>query len=215
MTLKKWLSAILLGSAAILFICTRGSSINSWPLQTPQMPLTQIIFFGDSLTNGYGLKNKELSFPNRIADQLDIPHSILGFNGYTTKDAITKLELIKQRPPSLVIVTLGGNDILKKIKLQETQSNLKTIFRQLQDWGHIVVFTEVLSIMDNPRHKMHIALCSELGIPMIPNILRGLHLDDGMMPDSIHPNEHGCQKISERIIQALNEVVYTKLMHKP
>jgi len=189
-----------------LFFYCKGPSINNWEINKPAKQVNQILFFGDSLTSGYGLDNKNKSFPHLIGKTLNLPFKVFGYPGNTTADGLKKIKSLKDETPSLVILTLGGNDILKRKKLEETFSNLEIIINQLQSWGHTVVYTEVLSIMDGKRHNMHVALSKKSKIYMVPDILSGMISDQGLMQaDSIHPNEDGCKLISERIMKVLKE----------
>ena len=198
----------LLGGTALciifLFFYCKGPSINNWEIQKPDK-INQIIFFGDSLTSGYALKNKEDSFPNKVAKKLNTPFKIFGYPGNTTTDGLKKIDILKNEPPSLVILTLGGNDIIRRVKQSETKSNLQQLFSKLQSWGHTVVYTEVLSVFDGKRHLMHIELCKESKICLVPDILSGILSDHKKMSDNVHPNEIGCEEISQKILNTLKE----------
>lgn len=201
---KKYL---LTGSAIFLLIIywqCKSPSINNWEIANPATPITQIIFFGDSLTSGFGLKDNKTSFPHQLSKELNLPFKIYGYPGNTTADGLKKIKNLKDEPPSLVILTLGGNDILRRRKLAETKMNLDQLFSKLQNWGHTIIYTEVLSIMDGKRHLMHIELCKKYKIAIVPDILSGmLSGTEHMQGDSIHPNVSGCQLISQRILKVL------------
>ena len=203
---KKYVFGAGFLAVILLFFYCKGPSVNNWEITKPQTPFTQIIFFGDSLTSGYGLKDNELSFPEQVGKELNLPFKIFGYPGKTTEDGLSKVTNLKDETPSLVILTLGGNDILRRKKLSETESNLNKIIDTLQNWGHTVVFTEVLSIMDGKRQHMYASLCETKKICIVPDILKGMITDQkSMQADSIHPNEQGCAIIAERIIKVLKE----------
>lgn len=190
----------------ILFFFCQGPKVNNWEISKPESPFKQIIFFGDSLTSGYGLNDDNESFPTLIGKNLNLPIKIYGYPGNTTADGLKKLPRLKDEKPSLLILTLGGNDILHRAALEDTESHLKSIISQLQSWGHTVVYTEVLSIMDGKRHLMHTNLCRERKVCMVPDILSGMITDQKLMQaDSIHPNKDGCKLIAQRIIKVLKE----------
>lgn len=190
----------------ILFLFCRGSSANNWEIQKPQTPITQIIFFGDSLTSGYGLKEPDKSFPNIVGKKLGIAYKIFGYPGNTTADGIKKLKNLDNEPPSLIILTLGGNDILRRLKLEETDANLRTLFENLQKKGHTVVFTEVLPLMGGKRHDIYRNACKDYKIAMVPDILDNMLNDsESMQGDGIHPDVKGCEIIAERVLKTLNE----------
>ncbi len=189
-----------------LFFYCKGPAINNWEISKPDKKFTQIIFLGDSLTSGFGLKDSNKSFPKQIGQSLNLPVKIFGYPGYTTADGLKKIDILKNEEPSLVILTLGGNDILRRKNLKETQENLKTIFAKIQSWKHTLVYTEVLSVFDGKRHIMHIELCKANKVCMVPDILSGMISDqNSMQADSIHPNENGCRIIADRVIKVLKE----------
>ena len=69
MNLKKLGFILLIGIVLFLFLC-RSPAINNWDINKGDGKPNKIIFFGDSLTTGYGLKDKADSFPHQIARQL-------------------------------------------------------------------------------------------------------------------------------------------------
>jgi len=187
------------------FTLCSSPSINNWQIRQFESAPSQLIFFGDSLTKGYGLKDLSKSFPERISQEMDLPFKRFGFSGYTTMGAIEKLKLLKNEEPSLLIITLGGNDILKSRTLNETETSLREIFTYAQNYKHTLVFTEVLKVFDSDRHEMHIKLCREFGVLLIPDILAGVVSKPELMVDFIHPNEKGSAVISEKILKILRE----------
>jgi acyl-CoA thioesterase I len=189
----------------LLFFVCKSDGVNSWEVSKPQK-ISQLIFFGDSLTAGYGLKDRKESFPDKVAKALDLPFQRFGFSGYTTKDALTKISSLPAGKNNLAVVTLGGNDILGRKPLEETEKNLKEIFTQLQQLGYTVLYTEVLSLFDGKRHDMHLKVCREMKIAMVPDILAGLITDSVLMQaDSIHPAEAGCSAIAAKITHIIKE----------
>jgi len=174
-------------------------------------PPAQLIFFGDSLVSGYGLEKKEDSFPDRVAATLRLPMQRFGFPGETSADALNRLRHIEADEPALVILTFGGNDILRNVSLEETDANLRQVISNLQSKGHSVVFTEVLSIFDGERHDMYRKMCRDLHIAMVPDILDGLlRTKDGLQIDSIHPAPKGCGIIAQRIVGVLRKTHFSE-----
>lgn len=203
---KKHLLIICSLSFLLLFFYCKSPAVNNWEIKKPQAAFTQVIFFGDSLTSGYGLKDSKQSFPHQMSKQIKLPSKIFGYPGNTTADGLKKIDKLKDEPASLVILTLGGNDILKHRKLKETKQNLRALFKSIQSQGHSLVYTEVLSVIDGNRHLMHIELCKEFKIAMVPDILSGMITGtEYMQADSIHPNEDGCSLIAQRIFKVLKE----------
>ena len=191
---------------ALFFTFCSGDSANSWEIDKPKK-VDQLVFFGDSLTAGYGLNNINESFPNAVSTELNKPFTRLGFSGYTTGDAIVKLKEIPQKENTLVIVTLGGNDILKNRPLAETEKNLKTLFREIKAAGHDVLYTEVLGLFGGKRHQMHIKVCTEMKVPMVVDIMAGVFSTASLMQsDSVHPAAAGCKVIGQKITTTIKDL---------
>jgi lysophospholipase L1-like esterase len=203
MTPKK--IGIIIGILIIgyFFLCS-SPSVNNWDIKNGS-GFSKVVFFGDSLTTGFNLKDKDQSYPAKLARKLNLPKTVYGFNGYTTENALTVIDQLKEEKPSLLVVTLGGNDILRRKSLKDTEKNLREIFKRLQGMGHTVVYTEVLSVLDGARHEVHLKLCKEFGIAMVPDILKGLLSDNEAMVDNIHPDVKGCEIIAERVMAVIHE----------
>lgn len=189
----------------LLLTFCEGNNLNSWEIKHSNQKISKIVFLGDSLTAGYGLTDKTKSFPDLVAQQLNLPFQRFGFSGYKTSDALAKLPTIPPGENAMIVVTLGGNDILRNKPLSETEKNLKTIFSELHKKGYIIVYTEVLGLIAGKRHAMHIRVCQELQVAIVPDILAGVFSNSDMMQaDSIHPAESGCQKIADKIVETIN-----------
>ena len=208
--MKHKIIAISAGLAVIgyFFLC-RSAPVNNWEIKKSS-GFKNIVFFGDSLTTGYNMKEKDQSYPSKLARKLKLPKIVYGFNGYTTEKALTVVDKLKEQAPTLLVVTLGGNDILRRKKLDETENNLRQIFGKLQAMGHTVVFTEVLSVFDGDRHEVYRKLCSEFEIAMVPDILKGLLSDNEAMVDNIHPDIKGCEVISDRVLKVIKEFHFSE-----
>src|ERR1700688_74468 len=106
------------------------------PVDTQQekpVPSTKknIVFFGNSLTAGYGLDPSE-AFPALIQARLDslgLPYKVInaGVSGETTADGLSRIDWILQQPVAVFILELGGNDGLRGIPVTETSKNLQEI----------------------------------------------------------------------------------------
>ena len=96
-----------------------------------------ILFFGNSLTAGYGLEPNE-AFPALIQQKLDS----LGYNyrtvnaglsGETTASGLSRLDWVLERQPvDIFVLELGANDGLRGIEPTETQRNLEAIIDQVR-----------------------------------------------------------------------------------
>ena len=95
-----------------------------------------IVFFGNSITAGYGLDLTE-AFPARIQDKLDsmgLPYTVVnaGVSGETSSGGNSRIDWILKQPVDIFVLELGGNDGLRGIALQQTSQNLQAIIDQVK-----------------------------------------------------------------------------------
>ncbi len=165
----------------------------------------KIAAFGDSITFGSGA-NKEESYPAVLADLLNVPVVNGGRNGDTTRDALDRVDEIAKDKPGIVIVMLGGNDLLQRMPLQETLDNLARMITRFQEEGSAVAMfaLDPPGVGDNWQMAIE-HLCKEKGVFYIENVMKGIWGDKSLMADPIHPNKKGYALMAERIAAALRD----------
>lgn len=95
--------------------------------------MKNILFFGDSLTAGYGLMNSSLeSFPALIQADIiagKLPYQVInaGVSGETTAGGLARIDRLLHQPIDIFVLELGANDILRGIPPQTTAANLQAI----------------------------------------------------------------------------------------
>ena len=129
--------------------------------------------------------------------------SALGTSGASTADGVDLCEQIATGACGVVIVTLGGNDIMQQVPYDETEKNLETIFMNLQGRGAVVVFTGVLSPLSLSRGRKYKALCKRMGVLFVPDIMAGIITNPRLRTDEVHPNAEGYRLIAERVATKL------------
>ena len=103
---------------------------------TAQEDRKTIIFFGDSITAGYGL-SKEQAFPALIASSLKeegLNCEILnaGLSGETSAGGLSRIDWILRKPVDVFVLELGANDGLRGLPLESTKSNLQKIIDKVK-----------------------------------------------------------------------------------
>lgn len=99
-------------------------------------PMKTILFFGNSLTAGYGLEPEE-SFPaliqNKI-DSLNLPYKVInaGLSGETSAGGKSRIDWLLKQPVDVFVLELGANDGLRGIPVTETTANLQSIVDQVK-----------------------------------------------------------------------------------
>ena len=99
--------------------------------------MKNILFFGDSLTAGFGLQNISLeSLPALIQDKIDkenLPFKIIngGLSGDTSAGGLARIDQFLNYQFDVFVLELGANDILKGIPSAITYRNLQEIINKV------------------------------------------------------------------------------------
>jgi acyl-CoA thioesterase-1 len=177
---------------------------NGAPPLTNVPPANQIICcFGDSLVAGKGAGDEANKYHSVLADLLGREVVAIGKSGATTADGLNSCEKIESGDYGIIVVTLGGNDIMQRIDYNQTEKNLEGIFTKLQERGAVVAFTCVLSPLSISRGKKYRQLCERTGVLFVPDILNGILADPSLRADEIHPNADGYRLVAERVAASL------------
>jgi len=168
-----------------------------------------ILAFGDSLYAGYQL-DQGLGYPPRLEAALNtagVPARLVnaGVSGDTTAAARARLAFtLDNQPvkPALVLVGLGGNDMLRGLAPAETRANLDAILTELDRRKIPAMLTGMLAApnMGADYAKAFNAIYPDLAkkhhAALVPFFLSAvLGKDALMLEDHIHPNAQGVEKI--------------------
>jgi len=174
---------------------------------TPTFPPT-VVAFGDSLTAGVGASSNATNYPSLLSNWLDLPVINEGVSGDTTADALARIDDIVAYNPDIVIVFLGGNDILQFIDLEVTITNLTEIIMVLRNEGaHIVLVGTHNTTFQSAREAAFRALASEMDVLYVPEALRGILGVPDLLDDPVHPNDEGYRILAERIFEETAEAL--------
>jgi acyl-CoA thioesterase I len=172
------------------------------------------VAFGDSLYAGYRLGPTEGLAPvlQAALKQSGINARVhnAGVSGDTTAAGKQRLNFVLdnlERKPDLVVVGLGGNDMLRGIKPKETRENLIAILDALDKRDIDVVLTGMLAAPnlgpDYARqfNPIYPELANRYDTPLMPFLLDGVVNSGGdlMLDDGIHPNARGIKRIIETL----------------
>ena len=168
-----------------------------------------ILILGDSITAGYGLKQKQ-AYPYLLSQKINLPIVNLGVSGDKTSDALARLsEDVLKEQPWMVIVALGGNDFLKKVSKTVTEQNLKEIISQVQAKKAITVILGMnLGLFTDEYKDLYQRIAEETGSYLIPQVLKGI-IDNPKhrQQDIIHPNKIGQEILADKIAKSLDPLL--------
>lgn len=197
-----------LAAIALLVVLPAGGCRRSWAVTNAYPSGANVIAFGDSLTQGYRV-NPGDGWPEQLSAIVGRPILNRGVSGDTTGDALARLERdVLAQDPRVVLVCLGGNDMLRRMPADQQFDNLRAIVRRIQDRGALVVLIgtegfKVLSDVDYGRR--YESLARETGSVYVPDLMKGVLTDPSLMVDQIHPNARGYAKIARRIADEAGE----------
>ncbi|MFT4575494.1 MAG: acyl-CoA thioesterase-1 [Polaribacter sp.] len=180
-----------------------------------------ILFFGDSLTAGYGLEDVNDAFPALIqskVDSLSLDYTVInsGLSGETTSGGKSRINWVLNQKIDIFVLELGANDGLRGVPLKETKENLQAIIdavlaknpttkiilagMQLPPNMGIDYITEFRAIFP--------ALAKKNTLDLIPFLLK----DVGGIPrlnqaDGIHPTIEGQKILANNVWAVLGPIV--------
>lgn len=185
----------------------------------PAGPERLVLAFGDSLYAGYGLDRGQ-SLPDAIQTRLrrdGINATIVnaGVSGDTSAAGRQRLGFVLDnlpRKPDLVLLGLGGNDVLRQIPAAETRANMTAMLDELRKRGVPVMLTG----MKAPPNLGADYVAAFDGIwpdlakrdraGLYPFILDGVIGNPGLMQaDRVHPNAAGVNRIADRMTPLVAE----------
>ena len=171
-------------------------------------PGETVVFLGDSITRGYGLREEE-AFPSLVAGMLGISHVNAGVSGDTTAAALARIEQdVLAHQPRITLVELGGNDFLRRVPAEQTLQNMEAIVRTLTGQGGMVVLLHVsVGVMGDPYLEGFRAIAKRHGALLIPDIMQGILGDPALKLDPIHPNARGQRLIAERVSKVMRPLL--------
>lgn len=178
--------------------------------RTPQIhklnPGDTILAYGDSLTYGTGT-NAASAYP-AVLEKLT-GHSIVnaGIPGETTSEGLERLpDVLAQERPRLVLLCLGGNDMLKRQDIGATESNLRQMIRMIRDTGASVVLIGVPEpALFSGAPAFYDKLADEFDVPYEGEIFNDVLKNPKLKSDPIHANAAGYRKVAERLAELLKE----------
>lgn len=180
-----------------------------------------ILAFGDSLYAGYQLNPGE-GYPPRLEAALNaggVPAKVVnaGVSGDTTAAALQRLTFtLDNQPvkPTLALVGLGGNDMLRGLPPFETRANLDAILTEFDKRQIPVVLTGMLAApnLGADYQKQFNPIWPDLAkkhkAGLVPFFLAPVLGNKALMlEDDVHPNAQGVDRIvaatKDQVAQAL------------
>jgi acyl-CoA thioesterase-1 len=179
-----------------------------------------IVFFGNSLTAGYGLSPSQ-AFPAIIQkkiDSLGLPYLVVnaGVSGETSSGGNTRIDWILRQPVDIFILELGANDGLRGIPLSETKKSLQSIIDKVK--AKYPVTKLIFAGMEVPPNmgqtyttefrNIYTELATKNAMTLVPFILEGVGGETQLnQEDGIHPTAEGHKIVAENLWRQLGKLL--------
>ena len=179
-----------------------------------------VLFFGTSLTAGYGL-DPEQAFPSLIekkARDEGVPIKVInaGLSGETTAGAARRIDWVLRTPADLVVIENGANDALRGLSPAAARANLERVIgavRAKQPRAKIVLIQ-----MEAPPNygvtytrsfrAIYTDVAKKENVPLLPFLLTGVAgIPRLNQPDGVHPNLSGERIVADNLWKALKPII--------
>jgi acyl-CoA thioesterase I len=199
----------------------RKEPVTNKPLIKPQIAAdkSKIIAFGDSLTAGFGLAEKE-SYPYLLqeklkADGYDFEVVNAGVSGDTSLGGLERSDwVLAQENAKILILELGANDLLRGAPVAKMKENLDKIIRKAKAKNLKILLCGMLApptMGAEYQREFTMAfpdLASENKVEFLPFLLENVALKKELnQADGIHPNAEGEKIMADNIYKALKPLL--------
>lgn len=181
----------------------------------------KILFFGDSITAGYGLDDSNDAFPGIIQQRIDslgLEYTVInsGVSGETTAGGRSRIDWVINQEVAIFVLELGANDGLRGVPLTETKSNLQAIIDAVRKQSPKTQI--ILAGMELPPNmgqeytsgfrQLYTDLAERNNLTLIPFILKNVGGVASLnQSDGIHPTMEGHKIVANTVWETLKPLL--------
>ncbi len=179
-----------------------------------------ILFFGDSLTAGYGLSPEEafpaLSEKELIKNGKNIKVVNAGLSGETSAGGLSRIDWVLRQPIDIFVLELGANDGLRGLPVDQTKKNLQSIIDKVKaknpDVKIVVTGMMVPPNMGSTYTTQFTDIFPEIAkknkATLMPFLLEGVAGNEKLnQADGIHPNIEGHKIVAANVTKVLSPLL--------
>jgi len=209
-----WFRMVRIGLAAVALV---GGLAGGAAAAKQPAPRT-IVFFGDSLTAGFGLPDPDTqSYPALVQARIDearLPWHVVnaGLSGETSAGGLRRIDWVLRQQVDVLVLELGANDGLRGTPTETTRANLQAIIDRVR--ARFPSAPIVLAGMRMPAsmgqeysesfRAIYPALAAKNGLILIPFLLEGVGGRAELnQADGIHPSVQGAAIVAELVWKTL------------
>jgi acyl-CoA thioesterase I len=186
--------------------------------QSSTAPKT-ILFFGDSLSAGYGLSTEE-AFPALVEKKLTStgkPSKVVnaGLSGETSAGGLSRIDWVLRQPVDIFILELGANDGLRGLPLEQTRKNLQAIIDKVKTkYPKVKIIVAGMMVPPNMGQdyttgfrKIFPDIAKKNNATLIPFLLQDVAGNEKLnQADGIHPNTEGHKIVADNVYKVISTV---------
>ncbi len=180
-----------------------------------------VLFFGDSLTAGYGLDDPSEAFPGVVQQKIDsakLNYHVVnaGVSGETSAGGRGRINWVLKQKIDVFVLELGANDGLRGIAANETSANLQAIIDAVKakypNAKLVMLGMQIPPSMGSVYVSQFKAIFPQVAVKnnmaLVPFLLKGV----GGVPslnqkDGIHPTAEGAKIVANNVWQVLKGVL--------
>ncbi len=179
-----------------------------------------IMFFGDSITAGYGL-DPEYAYPSVIDSLLtargyNVKIINAGLSGETTSGGLNRIDWVLRQKVDVFFLELGANDGLRGLPLDQTSKNLQAIIDKVKiKYPDVKIIIAGMMVPPNlgeeystKFQKIFRDIAKENKAELIPFLLEGVAGKPNLnISDGIHPNIEGHKIVASNLINLVIKIL--------
>lgn len=179
-----------------------------------------VLFFGTSLTAGYGL-NPDQAFPSLIQKKADSAGLVIqtvnaGLSGETSAGAARRIDWVLRTPADVIVIEAGANDALRGLAPDAARRNLETVIRAVrkkQPQSKILLVQMEAPpnfgiAYTNSFRAIYREVARSENVTLLPFLLDGVAgIPRLNQADGVHPNVQGERIVADNLWRALEPII--------